>query len=574
MKARYCSILGPNRKPLVPVLVLQGSKKKGVPSMSLAKILISGFIIFLALAPVSASANSSTQTKLGKIDFPTSGSGVAQQYFLRGVAALHSFWYEEALTAFRQSTKTDPDFVMGYWGEAIAHNHPLWEQQDLQAGRETLAKIRDMTKISKREQDYVGAVKLLYGQGDKRSRDESYSNAMEKIALDYSDDLEAKCFYSLSLLGLSRDSENKFRRRVKAGAIAMDVFRENPDHPCAAHLTIHAFDHPDLAPLALPAARRYAKIAPASHHAQHMPAHIFLQLGMWPQAALSNEAGWQSSVNWVERENLSRGQRGYHSLQWLHYVYLQEGRVKKADEIFRLKLRDMQDEDLEAQAKGVVANMRVGRYYERMVAASVFENEDWQSAEAIKEPARSKTKPYLKATLHFVRGFSAAMLGKADADQHLDSLNAIRVQSFDKNRFNRPERLDIWSLEIQAAISASKKEFNKAIALMEKATALEKKLPAPSGPPRIIKPTFELFGEILLRAGKPEEAAKQFAISLLRHPNRARSLLGGARAAADSGDKQGAIDGYSKFLNVWSQADPDLPELKEARSYLEKQKLP
>jgi tetratricopeptide (TPR) repeat protein len=540
--------------------------------MSLPRILISGFIVFLALASVSVSANSSTQTKLGKIDFPTSGFGVAQQHFLRGVAALHSFWYEEALNAFRQSTKTDPDFVMGYWGEAIAHNHPLWEQQDLQAGRDTLAKIQDMTKISKRERAYVGAVKLLYGQGDKRSRDESYSNAMEKITLDYPDDLEAKCFYSLSLLGMSGDSENKFRRRVKAGAIAMDVFRENPDHPCAAHLTIHAFDHPDLAPLALPAARRYAKIAPASHHAQHMPAHIFLQLGMWPEAAASNEAGWQSSVNWVERENLSRGQRGYHSLQWLHYVYLQQGRVKKADEIFHLKLRDMQDEDKEAKAKGANANKRVGKYYERMMAASVFEQERWQLAEATKEPVGLKPKPYLKAVLHFVRGFSAAMLGKSDADQHLARLNAIRTQSFDKNRFRSPERLDIWSLEIQAVMQAKNNEYENAIALMKKSIALEEKLPAPSGPPRIIKPTFELFGEILLRAGKPEEAAKQFAISLLRHPNRARSLLGRARAAADSGDRQGAIDGYSKFLEVWSQANPDLPELKEARSYLEKQK--
>jgi hypothetical protein len=539
--------------------------------MSLPKISILGFVVFLALAPVLTCAETSPETKLGKIDFPTSGSGAAQQYFLRGVAALHSFWYEEALTAFRQSTKTDPDFVMGYWGEAVAHNHPLWEQQDIQAGRETLAKIKGMTKITVRERDYVGAVQLLYGEGDKRSRDESYSRAMEKITLDYPEDLEAKCFYSLSLLGLSRDSENKFRRRVKAGAIAMDVFRKNPDHPCAAHLTIHAFDHPDLAPLALPAARRYAKIAPASHHAQHMPAHIFLQLGMWPEAATSNEAGWKSSVDWARRESLSRGHRGYHSLQWLHYVYLQEGRIKKANEIVRLKLKDMEDEDLESKAKGAAVNKRVGKYYERMAGAVVFENEDWQSAEYLKEPLGWKPKPYSKATLLFVRGFSAAMLGKPEAESHLASLNAIRAQGFGKNHFKRPEQLEIWSLEIQAAIRASNKEYEEAIALMEKATTLEEKLPAPSGPPRIIKPTFELFGEILLRAGKPREAIKQFAISLLRHPNRARSLLGAARAAADSGDRQGAIAGYTKFLAVWSEADPDLPELKEAREYLKKE---
>ena len=166
------------------------------------------------------------------------------------------------------------------------------------------------------------------------------------------------------------------------------------------------------------------------------------------------------------------------------------------------------------------------------------------------------------------------MLGRPDADRHLASLNAIREKGFDENRFKRPERLDIWGLEIQAAMRAGNKEYEEAITLMKKATALEEKLPAPSGPPRIIKPTFELFGEILLRAGKPAEAAKQFAISLLRHPNRARSLLGAARSAADSGDREVAIAGYLKFLAVWAQADPDLPELSEARSYLEKHKAP
>ena len=543
--------------------------------MSLSKISILGFVVFLALAPVYTHAESPPSTKLGTIDFPTSGSGAAERHFLRGVAALHSFWYEEALKAFRQSTKADPNFVMGYWGEAMAYNHPLWEQQDAPAAREALAKIGDMSKITARERAYVGAVKLLYGEGTKRSRDKAYAHAMEKIHLSYPDDLEAECFYSLSLLGMTRDSDNQLRLRVQAGAMAMDVFRKNPDHPCAAHYTIHAFDHPDLAILALPAARRYAKIAPASHHAQHMPAHIFLQLGMWPEAAASNEAGWRSSVDWVQREHLSRGQRGYHSLQWLHYVYLQQGRIKKADEVFQIKLKDMRDEDSESQAQGSAVNKRVGKYYEQMAAASVFERERWESAEALKEPSKGwKPNPYSKAILFFVRGFSAAMRDNPDAERYLADLNAIRIGGFAENFFKRPERLAIWSLEIQAAIRASKKDFEPAIALMEKATAIEEKLPAPSGPPRIIKPTFELFGEILLRAGKPEEAAKQFAISLLRHPNRARSLLGAARASAASGDRGGAIDGYSKFLTAWAEADPGQPELSEARSYLEKHRLP
>ena len=176
--------------------------------------------------------------------------------------------------------------------------------------------------------------------------------------------------------------------------------------------------------------------------------------------------------------------------------------------------------------------------------------------------------------LTFVRGFAAARLGLPEANQHLANLKAIRSKGFAKNYFKRPERLDIWDLEIQAVIRVSNKDYEEAIALMKKATTIEKKLPAPSGPPRLIKPTYELFGEILLRAGKSKEATQQFATSLLRHPNRARSLLGAARAAADNGDREEAVEWYSKLLAVWTQADPTLPELREARRYLKKESMP
>ena len=537
--------------------------------MSLRRFSRIGFIALFVFAAVFADA-SSLPSKLGKIEFPTSGSKEVQRHFLRGVAALHSFWYEEALAAFRQSTKVDPNFVMGYWGEAMAHNRTLHEQQDAQAAREALVKVKAITQVTARERAYLDAVKLLYGKGDKRSRDEAYSNAMEKVHRDYPEDLEAACFYALSLLGVARHSDNKFRLQVQAGAIAMDVFRQNPDHPCAAHYTIHAFDHPDLAILALPAARRYAQIAPASHHAQHMPAHIFVQLGMWPEAAAANEAGWRNSVAWVERDHLSKGQRDYHSLQWLHYVYLQQGRYEKADEVFQLKLKDMMEAGSDSQTLGSGTHRRVGRYYERMAGASVVERERWELAATLKEPPGWEPKSYAQAVLTFVRGFAAARLGLPEANQHLANLKAIRSKGFAKNYFKRPERLDIWDLEIQAVIRVSNKDYEEAIALMKKATTIEKKLPAPSGPPRLIKPTYELFGEILLRAGKSKEAGQQFATSLLRHPNRARSLLGAARAAADNGDRKRAVEWYSKLLAVWTQADPTLPELREARRYLNK----
>jgi tetratricopeptide (TPR) repeat protein len=292
--------------------------------MPFFRVILLEILSLVLLIGFAGNASSSSVANLGEVEFKTSGSEKAQQHFLHGLAALHSFWYKEALDAFRKSTEIDPDFAMGYWGEAMAHNHPLWEEQDIEAAKKVLSKIPDNAKISSREKDYINAVRILYGIGEKQSRDEAYSKAMDNLRQNYPDDLEAACFYALSLLGSARGAENKFHMNVQAGAIGLEIFQKKPNHPCAAHYTIHAFDHPDLAVLALPAARRYAQIAPASHHAQHMPAHIFVQLGMWPEAAKANNAGWMSSIAWVEREGLPKEKRGYHSLQWLHYVLLQQ----------------------------------------------------------------------------------------------------------------------------------------------------------------------------------------------------------------------------------------------------------
>ncbi|HKG98739.1 MAG TPA: hypothetical protein VKA97_13040, partial [Pyrinomonadaceae bacterium] len=237
----------------------------------------------LILAIMLSFSVTAQESQLGRVEFPTSGSEKAQAHFLRGLAALHSFWYEEALDAFRESTKVEPDFAMGYWGEAMAHNHPLWSEQDIAAARQVLARIKETPKLTERERAYLAAVKLLYGDADKAARDAAYSAAMEKIYRTYPDDLDAAAFYSLSLLGRVRGEEKSYRLQAKAGAIALEVYQKNPNHPGAAHYIIHAFDDPDHAILALPAARRYASIAPEAHHARHMPSHIFLQLGMWPE---------------------------------------------------------------------------------------------------------------------------------------------------------------------------------------------------------------------------------------------------------------------------------------------------
>ncbi len=516
----------------------------------------------------SVFAHASPSSKLGSVDFPTSGSPEAQKLFLRGVAALHSFWYDEALKVFKESTKADPNFVMGYWGEAMTYNKPLWEKQDTEAAKEALTKIKDVSKITVRELSYLEAVMHLYGEGDKMSRDQAYANAMEKIYRQYPEDLEAACFYALSLLGVTRHQEDKLRSKVKAGALAMEVFRKNPEHPCSAHYTIHAFDHPDLAVLALPAARRYAEIAPASHHANHMPAHIFVQLGMWPEAVASNEAGWKYSKEWVEREGLPTSKRDYHSLQWLHYVTLQQGKYEKADIIFQAKLKDIEKAVKSPEGLNAKINRRTAKYLDRMVAASVFEKEQWEFALSFIEPPGWEPKKYNKAALLFTRGFSAAKLGSSDADKYLANLKTIRAEGFKENYYERLDMLDVWISQLQAVKHANKKNFVEAIAFAKKAIVSEQKLPDPSGPPQVLKPSYELLGEIQLKAGNSKEAAKQFVVSNSRHTNRARSLLGAARATSASGDKESAKDWYAKFLAIWVKADKSLPELAEAKAFL------
>src|SRR5215213_1035469 len=552
---------------------------------SIMKRLVAGIVVVMMAFGVMAQ-----EAQLGRVEFPTSGSKEAQAHFLRGLAALHSFWYEEALEAFRESTKVDPEFAMGYWGEAMTYNHPLWSEQDIATARQVLAKIKETPKLSERERAYIAAVRLLYGEGDKPGRDAAYAAAMEKIYVAYPDDLDAAAFYSLSLLGMAGSAKG-YRLQAKAGAIALDVYQKNPNHPGAAHYIIHAFDDPDHAILALPAARRYASIAPEAHHARHMPSHIFLQLGMWTEAAASNEAAWESSDAWMKRKNLSLGVRDYHSLHWLLYVYLQQGRYKEADQLLNLMKKVL--------AESSYTNKLRPGYFENnfanMAAAFIIETESWKRAPDLFPDYRSISKPsdetastsshgpghtvpagaptmrtsWVSRTLPlFVRAYAAAMTGAEDAANGLDELDNIRQEQ----GADKAPAIEIHLMEVAALYALMSKDQSKAVEWMQKATALEEKMSPPSGPPSLIKPTHELFGEILLRAGKPVEAAGQFKIALLRQPNRARSLLGAARAAAQSGNQAGALTAYAALIEQWKQADADIVELREARDYLKQAK--
>jgi tetratricopeptide (TPR) repeat protein len=526
------------------------------------------FLRFLPWVALAVLAGSAWASPLGSIHFPTTGSAEAQKHFLRGVAAMHSFWYEEALEEFRAATELEPEFAMGYWGEAMAYNHPIWREQDRQAGRAALQKVKATEKLTPRERAYLDAVRVLYGEGEKSARDERYADAMAKIYQLYPEDLEAACFYALALLGTVHQVEAGYHRRIQAGALALEIFQKNPDHPCAAHYAIHAFDHPDLAILALPAARRYAQIAPEAHHAQHMPAHIFLQLGMWPETAASNKSGWTDSLAWVSRKNLPLYHRDYHSLHWLHYAYLQLGQQRRAAEVLAEKQADMRLAAAEKSSKPPPSGWEVSRFYPEMMAEWMIETEKWDTAPSVWEVPGASSEDSAKAVAFFMRGYSAAMQGRAEEGQtHLAALRAVRKPDPDPADRRAGKVQEIWVVALGAALDASKGDHVRAIESMKQAVRIEEALPAPSGPPAVLKPSHELLGEILLRAGRPKEAAQQFAVSLQRHPRRARSLLGAARAAVQMNDHDAAAERYAALREIYRDADGDVAEVQEARSF-------
>lgn len=517
--------------------------------------------------------------ELGTVDFPTTCSAEAQSYFMRGVAALHSFWYSVALDDFRSATRVDQNCMMGYWGEAMAHNHPIWgDPQEIEAARAVIENIRLIPELTSRERAWLNAVTVLYGEGDKAARDKAYVLAMKNIYQDYPNDSEAALFYALALMGAAQSEDFAgIETRLRAGEIAAEVYMQNPNHPGAAHYVIHAYDDTKHARLALDAAQRYAEIAPAAPHALHMPSHIFLQLGMWPEAAASNEASWAASVEWVKLKQLPISEHDYHSLRWLMYVYLQQGRYDKAKE-----LRDIMRESLTRFPQDDLRNLMFGSFVNAaMTATYLVETEQWNLAnqilpsnehdEAKSDPEQVKTYAIVaQIPVIFARGLAAAMEGSPDAQQSIIKLREIREKASGvKEPFvaNLVRMTEIQALEIDAMTVAVENDFDAAISIMQKAIALEAAMPSPSGPPPVIKPLHELFGEILLRAGNPKAATEQFAASLRRHPKRARSLLGAARAAAQNGQTIDAANRYAQFAFQWQHSDVQLPELREAQDY-------
>lgn len=522
--------------------------------LALAGCLAAGFLAVPVLAR--------EKSELGTVHFPNSGSEAAQAAFQRGVAALHSFWYEEAAEAFQNAQEIDPDFALAYWGEALSHNHPLWYEQDISAAREVLRRFgatraeRRKKTPTERERMYLETVEVLYGAGDKFERDRKYHEAFRRLAEAHPEDNEAQAFYALSYLGLVRRGEPGFHRQMKAGAIVSRLFRDEPNHPGAAHYVIHSFDDPEHAPLALEAANRYAEIAPEAHHAQHMPSHIFVQHGMWNRVSASNDVAYRASAKWVADKNLSITKRDYHSLEWKAYADLQRGVYRPVLDAIAVVEESADETD----------SMRLRRIAASMVARHAIETGRYDAI-ALPEGETDTSRYNSTANLLLAAGMKAAAARDAEgADEAARRLKALAKAREEAGESYQADSVRIMLHEVKALAASVRGDAGSALEHAAKATAIEERQDPPSGPTYPMKPSHELRGELLLAAGKPEEAKAQFETSLTRTPNRTASLLGLARASAALGDEAGASRAYATLETFLTEAESDVPFLAEVRS--------
>ena len=468
---------------------------------------------------------------LGEIHFPNSGAAAAQPHFLRGVLLLHSFEYDAAARAFAEARRVDPRFAMAYWGEAMTHNHPIWGEQNLAAARAVLSALgpnaatRRAAAPTDREKGYLAAVETLYGEGSKLERDAAYSAAMGELAKRHPDDLDARAFHALSLLGLTgaeRDVENYMR----AAAVAEEVYEKNRNHPGALHYLIHAYDDPVHAPLGLRAARLYAKVARGASHAQHMPSHIFFALGMWEEAITSNIDSMKTARD--------QGAGGYHPLHWLEHAYLQIGRNDDAAALVKIVESDVASKPV-MMARTHLAMTRATWLIERRGAGPA------SMRQRVSNEGIAAILPFVAHD--FARGLSAIEDKDLDAAQkalqelrQLIAAGRASVGSSDvATRLQTVTEADIRTAEVMATALEAVLTFitgdaTAGVKLARKAAEAEDALVFEYGPPATVKPAWELAGELLLASDRPAEAADAFRRALKRYPNRRLSVEGLRRA--------------------------------------------
>ena len=499
-------------------------------------------LLFIAI-PVRAGEGNSD---VGKVAFSNTGSAAAQPAFLRGMALLHSFEYEDAAVEFRKAQDLDPGFAPAYWGEAMTYNHPIWMEQDRDAALAALKRLGPTPEArmsrtgTQREKDYLQAVEVLYGEGNKDDRDFAYSEAMRLLHEKNPADPEAASFYALSILGTAHHGRD-FAVYMRAAAVLEEVYRDYPDHPGIAHYLIHSYDDPIHAPLGLRPARVYAGIAPAASHAQHMTSHIFLALGMWNDVVSSNENASRVVNERRKRDGKPPRFCGHYNF-WLLYGYLQQGRTDQAKAILSgCRETAMSDTAKEEHHPGMMQMMDPDRSefgsFVQMWARYILETDDWEGTVSEWE-IPIKTELNAQITYHWVAGMRA--VHRQNLSQAENELVKLRDAQQKQNAYvaekkseddSYIKRAEILEKQLKAVILIASKRTDEGFRLLQETADREESLPMEFGPPFIDKPTRELLGEVLLQHNRPQEAVSAFEAALQRAPNRTLSVRGLASAA-------------------------------------------
>jgi hypothetical protein len=529
----------------------------------------------LATVPVLAQnehADHAAGENLGTVHFPISCSPEAQRQFDRAVAMLHSFYYPETIKAFTAIAAAEPSCAMAYWGVAISQRpNPLvapFPSEVLQQGLAAIEKARAAHATTRRERDWIDALAVFfqdYDTVDQKTRTTEYEAAMARLHESYPRDTEASVFYALALNEAVDLMDKSYSRQLKAAAILEGLQRQLPDHPGIPHYLIHSYDYAPIATKGLPAARRYAGLAPSSPHALHMPSHIFSTLGMWQDAIRSDLASVDAFDNLSAHADPAASINGtpnplaFHSLDFLTNAYLQLGQDQRAKAIV----------DARNIMSGYPASIRYSGHtaFAAIPVRYAIERGAWAEAAAL-QPALTPY-PQAEAITWFGRALGAARSGDlAGAQLDLGEILRLRGQLASAHDSYWIEQLDIQRKAAGAWIELGEKKLDEAIESMREAADREDRTEKHVAMENRLSPMRELLGELLLEAKRPAEAAREFEMSLRTAPNRFRSLAGAGQAADMSGDRARARIYYQRLVALARDADSARPALTRAREFL------
>jgi Tetratricopeptide repeat len=498
--------------------------------------------------------------KLGAVHFETSCTPEAQALFDRAMLYQHSFWYRASQRVFEDVLKADPACGIAYWGIALSllwNPHVAPPPKNLAEGAAMLAKAKSVGAKTQRERDYLDALGAMYADYDKvdhRTRMQAYAKAMEQLAGRYPDDDEAQIYYALALNTSAPPDDKTYANQLKGAAILERIEKRQPLHPGVTHYLIHLYDSPALAEKGLEAARRYAKIAPASAHAQHMPSHIFTRLGYWQESITSNAEA--ARVAKADKE----GTDELHAMDYIVYAYLQLGQDEKA----RAVIGEMNT------VTGFSETFLPGPY---ALAASparyAVERADWKAAAALQ--VRPNAPPQVQAITYFARALGAARSGDpAAARADIAKLAELREKLSQAKDAYWAGQVDIqWQVATAWVLYAEGKR-DEALKAMSAAADAEDRTEKHPVTPGVPKPARELYGEMLLESGMPTEALAALEATLKKEPNRLGATVDAARAAEKAGDLDKARDYYAKVVAIAGDADKTRTEVDAARTFLAK----